>query len=163
MKFQKKFLIYHRWYGATFFEPNAARRVFPCFDEPEYKAEFDISINHHKNFTAVSNAKVRETTKPDENSRVITYFATTPRISPHNVAFIVFNFTSSSVYGTGHTLHITPYFLMDTNFALDVERKIQKQYEEVTGIPLEIKKMDLVALPYLEKDAMSSFGILFFR
>lgn len=44
-----------RWFGGTQLEPIHARRVFPCFDEPSFKATFDITIGHHRSLTAISN------------------------------------------------------------------------------------------------------------
>lgn len=44
-----------RWYVASHFRPNMARRAFPCFDEPAYKVPFMISIARTKNMTSLSN------------------------------------------------------------------------------------------------------------
>lgn len=44
-----------KWYAATHFRPNLARRVFPCFDEPALKATFLLSVARQKHMTALSN------------------------------------------------------------------------------------------------------------
>lgn len=50
-----------KWFVATYFRPNLARRAFPCFDEPAFKAPFVISIARHKNMTALSNMPLAST------------------------------------------------------------------------------------------------------
>lgn len=44
--------------AVTQFEPISARAAFPCFDQPEFKAKFEISIAHKKNITALSNMPI---------------------------------------------------------------------------------------------------------
>lgn len=46
---------YFRWLSMTQFEPVAARTAFPCFDEPNFKARFQIRLGHHKSRVALSN------------------------------------------------------------------------------------------------------------
>ena len=44
-----------RWLGATRFERNGARRAFPCLDDPQFKATFDITVGHRRSMKALSN------------------------------------------------------------------------------------------------------------
>lgn len=50
----------YRWISITQFEPASARLAFPCFDEPNYKAPFVVTLGYHKRFTGLSNMPVKE-------------------------------------------------------------------------------------------------------
>ncbi|OAF67505.1 hypothetical protein A3Q56_04739 [Intoshia linei] len=76
----------------TQMEPNFARKVFPCFDEPSYKAFFNITISHHKNYTALSNGKLIHSVDSPYKDIVIDYFDTTPYMSTYTIAIILSDF-----------------------------------------------------------------------
>lgn len=76
----------------TYFEPAHARKVFPCFDEPLFKASFNISIIHDPEpYYALSNMpRVRCVVRKD--GLVETYFAPSVNMSSYLVAFAVVDF-----------------------------------------------------------------------
>ena len=77
-------------------QPTAARRVLPCFDEPRFKATFDVTIRHRPDMTALSNGI--ELTISDLDKNVTdwkeTVFKTTPKMSSYLLAFAVTHFES---------------------------------------------------------------------
>lgn len=55
-----------KWLGSTQFQTHHARRAFPCFDEPRFKATFDVTIKRHQTFNSVSNTRLISSTPSNE-------------------------------------------------------------------------------------------------
>ena len=84
-----------RYIVASFLSPNGARQVFPCFDEPAFKANFTVTIVHPQGYRALSNMpEARRQAREDGWNA--TYFQTTPKMSTYLVAFIVCDFWQQS-------------------------------------------------------------------
>jgi len=81
-----------RKYAVTQFEATDARRAFPSFDEPDYKATFDVTVIADKGMSAISNGKlVSDTPGPGETKHTVK-FATTAKMSSYLVALAVGQF-----------------------------------------------------------------------
>lgn len=131
----------------TKFEPTFARRVFPCFDEPKFKAVYDLAVNHHKDFSVISSTNVKSRSEPDDNDRVTTSFELTPKMSTNNLAIVISDFSRITLGQEDHSLYMIENSETDSNFIAAVESKIMEKLEEITGITLEQNKMDIVAIP----------------
>ena len=109
-----------RKYAATQFEATDARRAFPSFDEPDYKATFDITAVADKDQVAISNYKiVSDTPGPGEKHTV--KFATTAKMSAYLAALVVGNFeyVEGSVDGIPIRVYSTPGKKEMGKFALE--------------------------------------------
>uniref|UniRef100_A0A915E9P9 Aminopeptidase N-like N-terminal domain-containing protein n=1 Tax=Ditylenchus dipsaci TaxID=166011 RepID=A0A915E9P9_9BILA len=76
-----------RYLATTQFEPNFARQMVPCFDEPEFKAIWNITVIHPKGTRAISNAKEEVENQPhtlgSNNNWLMTTFCETPKMSSY--------------------------------------------------------------------------------
>ena len=151
--------------ATTQFESTDARRAFPCWDEPEFKAVFAIRLIVDTDMTAISNGAAIEETDLGNGKRQVT-FADTIRMSTYLVAFIVgpFELTEpvdvdgvplrvAAVPGKGHL----------TGWALEIGAHSLRFFTEYFGLPYPGDKLDLIAIPDFAFGAMENLGAVTFR
>ncbi len=154
-----------RNYAVTQFESTDARRAFPSFDEPSFKATYDISLIVDKGDTGISNGPiVSDTPGPGEGKHTVK-FLTTPKMSTYLVAFLVGDFQCSSGEQDGVAIRTcsTPDKVALTSYGVDVAKYVLHYYNTYFGIPYPLKKLDLIGLPDFEAGAMENFGAITYR
>jgi len=154
-----------RNYAVTQFEPTDARRAFPSFDEPAFKAIFSVSLVVNKDDTAISNTNIISDTPGPLPGKHTLRFATTPKMSTYLVAFLVGDFqcTSGSSDGVPIRACATPDKVQYTKFALSVAEYVLHYYDTYFDIKYPMPKLDLIALPDFEAGAMENFGAITYR
>lgn len=149
---------------ATQFESHHAREAFPCIDEPEAKATFDLTLTTPKNEVTLSNTPVKHQKVVSQNS--VTTFETTPRMSTYLLAFVTGELAykeAKTKDGTVVRCYATPDNVQHTEFALDVAVKTLEFYNEYFDVPYPLAKCDFVALPDFASGAMENWGCITFR
>ncbi len=154
-----------RSYAVTQFEATDARRAFPCFDEPAFKARFDISLVVNVGDTAISNTPIVADKPGPGTTKHTLEFATTPKMSTYLVAFLVGDFQCTGGHQDGVDLRVcsTPEKVALTPYALDIEKYVVHYYDDYFGIHYPLKKLDLIGIPDFEAGAMENFGAITFR
>ncbi|MFL6206336.1 MAG: M1 family metallopeptidase [Acidimicrobiales bacterium] len=150
--------------ATTQFEATDARRAFPCWDEPDLKARFAITLHVAEDLRAVSNARVASDEVIDGRRRV--RFAETMTLSTYLVAFIVGPLEATEpvdVAGTPLRLLCPPGKLHLTTFGLDVADFSLRYLADYFDIPYPGDSMDLVAIPDFAFGAMENLGCVTFR
>ncbi len=153
-----------RNYAVTQFEPTDARRAFPSFDEPAYKATFDVSLTVDKNDTAISNTNIISD-KPAGEEKHTLHFATTPKMSTYLVAFLVGDFVCTRGESDGVPIRAcaTPDKLALTPYAVKAAEFVLHYYDTYFGIKYPMPKLDMIAIPDFEAGAMENFGAITYR
>ncbi|KAL6443893.1 hypothetical protein ACFW04_001724 [Cataglyphis niger] len=149
------------WLAASHFEATLARRAFPCWDEPALKATFDISIKHHRNYTALSNMPIREQSD-DEDGTVWTHFDTTPIMSTYLVAFVVSDYVRVANENETVNMWCRSKLAPHTKFAQGVAEKSGRLLTEYTNSTDKVPKMDHVAVPRFRAGAMENWGLIIY-
>nr|XP_054753932.1 aminopeptidase N-like [Lytechinus pictus] len=158
-------------YVASFLSPINARRVYPCFDEPAFKANFSISIIHPVGYSAFSNMDVIDrqtnpTTMGDGEVWETTSFRTTPVMSTYLVAFLVCKFQSKvQIVREGVEFRVLARddVIDQANFALDIGVRLFNFLEDYSGFDYPLPKLDMVALPQLVVAGMENWGLVTYR
>lgn len=152
--------------ATTHFEPTGARRCFPCWDEPDRKATFDVTLVHDHEFDAISNMPVAqdEGLFGDKNQRT---FETTPIMSTYLLAFVVGRFDYLESFDSIKNRRIRVYSTSGKKeqgeFALNVACKSLQYYEGLFGIDYPLRKLDLIAIPDFPIGAMENWGLITYR
>ena len=154
----------HR-YALTQLEAADARRFFPCFDEPSFKARFHVAVTTAASNAVVGNSPIgRE--EPAGDGRRTVHLLPTPPLSTYLVALAVGPLDSSSPVRCGKTeirvWHVPGKGAL-TGFALEAARETLARLERYFDLPYPYAKLDLVAAPDFEAGAMENAGAVFFR
>ena len=153
-----------RKYASTQFESTDARRAFPSFDEPAYKATFDITAVADNGLAVISNTKIASDT-PGPGDKHTVRFATTPRMSSYLAALVIGNF--AYVEGEADGIPIRVYNPtgkeQQGKFALDVAEHVLSYYDKYFNIKYPYGKLDLVGIPDFSAGAMENTGCITFR
>lgn len=150
---------------ATQFESHHAREVFPCVDEPEAKATFDLTLRTETGVEVLSNMPLAESTALD--GATVSRFDTTPRMSTYLLAWVVGDLqkqTATTKGGVEVNVWATRAQPVDSLvFPLEVAVRTIDFFDDYFGIPYPLPKADHVALPDFSSGAMENWGLITYR
>ncbi len=147
----------------TQFESHHAREAFPCIDEPEAKATFDLTLTTPAT-TVISNTPIKK--QETKNNQQITTFETTPKMSTYLLAFVFGDMVyEEAKTGTGVKVRAygTPANKDLLGFALDTAVRCIDFFEDYFGVDYPMSKLDMVGLPDFSSGAMENWGLVTFR
>jgi puromycin-sensitive aminopeptidase len=150
--------------ATTQFESTDARRAFPCWDEPELKASYKVTLVVDEHLAAISNAGQASERRLAGGKKEIV-FKETISMSTYLVAFIIGEFVVSEPVDAGTPLRIVhvPGKENLTSFAKQIGAFSLKYFADYYGLPYPGDKLDLLAIPDFASGAMENLGAITFR
>ncbi|VDM00575.1 unnamed protein product, partial [Schistocephalus solidus] len=145
-----------------FDDPTYARQAFPCLDEPDRKAKFEISLVVLDHLVALSNM----VTPTNSRNYVKITFDQSPVMSTYLVAMVIGHFDHSSVEdANGVKIRVfTPVGKAHYGYhALRMAKSALPFYADLFGTKFPLPKLDLIAIPDFSMGAMENWGLITYR
>ncbi|XP_060647082.1 LOW QUALITY PROTEIN: aminopeptidase Ey-like [Drosophila nasuta] len=147
----------------TQFELNDARFVFPCFDEPAFKASFSFTLGRPSGYNAVSNTRLMETTNEGKNY-FVDHFEVTPIMSTYLVAFLISNYQARGNISDFAVLS-SPEHYNKTEFSYNVGKRVVAAFNEL--FPISYKQLGndvllFASVPSFDIVGMENWGLIFY-
>ncbi|RZC34845.1 endoplasmic reticulum aminopeptidase 1-like [Asbolus verrucosus] len=158
-----------RYLATTHFEPTYARAAFPCFDEPNFKAKFKMSIFRDRFHIALFNMPVINTEDVGfymGTGLLRDDFQESVEMSTYLVAFIICDYTHlnrQTQRGVSVSVYTPLPYISQASFALNTTTHILDFFEDFFGVPYPLPKQDLAAIPDFATGAMENWGLITYR
>jgi aminopeptidase N len=154
-------------YLYTLFVPDRASTCFPLFDQPNLKAEYELTLKVPAGWEAVSNGALKN--RVSESGKVVYHFEKTKPVSSYLFAFATGKFfkTSKTVGGRAMTMYYRETDSVKVNRNRDevfeLHAKSVTWLEKYTGIPYPFGKFDFVLIPSFQYGGMEHPGSIFYN
>jgi tricorn protease interacting factor F2/3 len=147
----------------TQFESTGARRAFPCFDRPDLKAVFDLTLKIDRDLEGISNMPVEKETI--EERRKTVKFMDTPRMSTYLLYIGIGKFERLEAKFRDKRVSVVAVkgHLDTTDFPMNMTIRSLDFFESYFGIPFQLPKVDIIAVPQFAAGAMENWGAITFR
>ncbi|ODV87911.1 hypothetical protein CANARDRAFT_193344 [[Candida] arabinofermentans NRRL YB-2248] len=164
----------------TQFEAVDARSAFPCYDEPNAKATFDVSLTVDSSLEVLGNMPILHSKTLDDGKKgppqsstdgntdlKLVTFQTTPLMSTYLLAWTIGKFEYVEGFTKTTNLPIRIYTIpgqsKNGEFALSVAIKAVEYLSKIFDVEYPLPKLDLVAVPAFGANAMENWGLVVFR
>ncbi|AWP16905.1 putative glutamyl aminopeptidase [Scophthalmus maximus] len=152
--------------AATDHEPTDARKSFPCFDEPNKKATYNISIIHDADYEALSNMPLQGAPQQLPGNKLKTSFQESVSMSTYLVCFAVHQFSHverTSAKGIPLRIYAQESQLKTAEYAANTTKVIFDYFEDYFNMSYSIPKLDKIAIPDFGTGAMENWGLITYR
>ncbi|MBT28690.1 MAG: hypothetical protein CMO01_03435 [Thalassobius sp.] len=154
-------------YMYTLFVPDRASTAFPCFDQPDIKGKYKLSLKIPESWVAVSNGRMLE--KRFWDGKHLYVFNETKPISSYLFAFVAGKFSTINTYRNGRSM--TMYhretdeekIKINQEAIFDLHASALEWLENYTGIPLPFEKFDFVLIPSFQFGGMEHVGSILYK
>ena len=148
----------------TLLVPDRARTLFPCFDQPDIKASYILTLSVPDKWKVVANSPLNKSVTNTDNQTITYYFRPTEPLSTYLFSFVAGEFEKAEkTDDSGRTIGLyhretDPYKLSQIDEILDEVFYSLEWLEEYTAIPYPFAKYDCIVLPGFQYGGMEHTG-----
>jgi len=156
-------------YLYTLLVPDRARTLFPCFDQPDLKAIYNLSLSIPEGWTAVANGRIAQISEVEkDSSKIRVDFEPTEPLSTYLFSFVAGQFFQNDYNNEGRPISIY-HRNTDSEVMNQMDQIADQIYfclhwmETYTGIPYPFAKYDAIILPGFQYGGMEHTGATLFN